>query len=88
MSSQDNQLVKGREPFWKFVLPWVVGTFVGVSITHGFPPNRERLTSWAEFVAAGVVTGAFVRLADPWLRRFKIYRSLEMKLGLNRNAGA
>ena len=89
MSSQGTtRAAKDSLRFWKFALSWVVGTFLGISIMHGFPPTRERLESWAEFAVAGLVTSAFVRLADPWLRRFKSYRSVEAKLGLNRDGRA
>jgi hypothetical protein len=77
-----------REPFWKFALIWATGSFVGVLLFHGFRPSRSRLEEWLGFVAAGVLANGFVRLVDPWLRKFKAYRSLEARLGLNRNGSA
>src|SRR5262249_52143974 len=79
---------KYQEPLWKFALIWATGSFAGILIFHGFPPTRERVASWVRFWAAGVRANGFVRVEDPGLRRFKTYRNVEAKLGLNRNGRA
>jgi hypothetical protein len=79
---------KYSEPFWKFLLPWAIGGFLGICLLRGFPPSREGLVSWLTFVAGGTVANGLVRVLDPRLRRIKAYRELEARLGLNRDAGA